>query len=112
MAEENNAHDEEAANVPYRGFAQDSGLNAPPSTPVISYPSPTPVKPTPLTLRTRLMNLLSPRQTDMNQLIRKLEVQFEELQMEVLTYQYKKKSGELCYCVDRPSLVFVIDIWA
>ena len=94
MVEENSTHDEEAANVPYRDFAQDPGLNAPPSTPVVSYPTPTPVKHMPLTLRTRLMNLLSPRQTDMNQLIRKLEVQFEELQREVLTYQYENKSGK------------------
>ena len=40
------------------------------------------------------MNLISPRQTDMNQLIRKLEVQFEDLQIEVLKYQYDRKSGE------------------
>ena len=30
----------------------------------------------------------------MNQLIRKLEVQFEDLQIEVLKYQYDRKSGE------------------
>lgn len=33
----------------------------------------------------------------MNQLIRKLEVQFEDLQMEVLKYQYVKKSGEFAF---------------
>jgi hypothetical protein len=95
MAEDNAAPNEEAG-VPFRGFDQDPdpGLNAPPSTPIVSYPSPTPIKHMPLTLRTRLMNLISPRQTDMNQLIRKLEVQFEELQMGVLKYQYEKKSGE------------------
>jgi hypothetical protein len=84
--------------IPYRGFAQDTGLYAPPPTPIVSYPSPTPVKSMPLTLRTRLMNLMSPRQTDMNQLIRKLEVQFEELQREVLSYQYERKSGEFFCC--------------
>ena len=98
MAEENNASDTQTDGVPYRGFTQDPGLNAPPPTPVVSYPSPTPVKHVPMTLRTRLMNLLSPRQTDINQLIRKLEVQFEELQREVLKYQYEKKSGKF-FCL-------------
>ena len=82
--------------IPYRGFAQDptEGSLAPPTTPIVPHTSPTPVKTMPLTLRTRLMNLISPRQTDMNQLIRKLEVQFEDLQIEVLKYQYDRKSGE------------------
>jgi hypothetical protein len=80
--------------IPYRGFAKDPGGTAPQSVPAISYQSPTPVKLAPLTLKTRFMNLFSPRQTDMNQLIRKLEVQFEELQIEVLKYQYDNKSGE------------------
>lgn len=98
MIEENKTNSVDES-IPYRGFSKDSadGALAPPSTPVLSYPSPTPVKATPLTLKTRLMNLVSPRQTDINQLIRKLEVQFEELQMEVLKYQYSKKTGKQCF---------------
>lgn len=37
----------------------------------------------------------------MNQLIRKLEVQFEELQREVLLYQYERKSGEFFFVANR-----------
>ena len=100
MTEDNkNTHSDDES-IPYRGFSKDSadGALAPPSTPVLSYPSPTPVKATPLTLKTRLMNLMSPRQTDINQLIRKLEVQFEDLQMEVLKYRYGKNTGKiLCF---------------
>ncbi|KAL3799265.1 hypothetical protein HJC23_012990 [Cyclotella cryptica] len=86
---------ESHASVPYRGFTAptdplSSGI---PST-SLAYPSPSPVEPSRPSFKSRLFNFLGPRSTDVQQLIRKLEEQFQTLQVQHLKYQYETRSAK------------------
>jgi len=86
--------------IPYRGFSPPAEE---PSSPALvrrtvleeaAPTTPTPVDITRPSLSSRLFAFLGPRRTDIQQLIRKLENQLQQLQIEVLKYEYGRSGGE------------------